>query len=90
MLTDRTDGRTNGRTEIWTPISHPAISRCDKNRILKFWIMVEEELYYPSSENKGAEQVCSYCICECGCKVRFVSDLVRNPDCWFSCVKAQF
>ena len=22
---------TNGRTEIWTPISHPAISRCDKN-----------------------------------------------------------
>ena len=27
----RTDERTNGRTEIWTPISHPAISRCDKN-----------------------------------------------------------
>ena len=25
------DGRTYGRTEIWTPISHPAISRCDKN-----------------------------------------------------------
>ena len=23
------DGRTNGRTEIWTPISHPAVSRCD-------------------------------------------------------------
>ena len=33
----RTHGRTNermdGRTEIWTPISHPAISRCDKNEI---------------------------------------------------------
>ena len=28
-----TDGRTNGRTEIWTVISHPAISRCDKKRI---------------------------------------------------------
>ena len=27
----RTVGRTHGRTEIWTPISHPAISRCDKN-----------------------------------------------------------
>ena len=26
----RTNERTNGRTEIWTPISHPAISRCDK------------------------------------------------------------
>ena len=25
-----TDGRTDERTEIWTPISHPAISRCDK------------------------------------------------------------
>ena len=24
------DGRTDGRTEIWTPISHLAISRCDK------------------------------------------------------------
>ena len=25
----RTNKRTDGRTEIWTPISHPAISRCD-------------------------------------------------------------
>ena len=25
-----TDGRTDGRTENWTPISHPATSRCDK------------------------------------------------------------
>ena len=32
MLTDRrTDAQTDERTEIWTPISHPAISRCDKN-----------------------------------------------------------
>ena len=27
-----TDGRSDGQTEIWTPISHPAISRVDKNR----------------------------------------------------------
>ena len=26
-------------------------------RSLKFWIEVEEELYYPSSENKGADQL---------------------------------
>ena len=26
---ERTHARTDGRTEIWTPISHPAISRCD-------------------------------------------------------------
>ena len=25
------DGWNGGRTEIQTPISHPAISRCDKN-----------------------------------------------------------
>ena len=24
-------GRTNTRSEIWTPISQPSISRCDKN-----------------------------------------------------------
>ena len=29
-------------------------------RSLKFWIQVEEELYYPSSENKGADQLCGY------------------------------
>ena len=30
-------------------------------RSLKFWLYVEEELYYPSSENKGADQLRSYC-----------------------------
>ena len=30
-------------------------------RILKFRIKVEEELYYPSSENNGADQLRSYC-----------------------------
>ena len=29
-------------------------------RILKFRIEVEEELYYPSSENKGADQLRGY------------------------------
>ena len=27
----------------------------------KFWIYKVEELYYPCSENKGADQLCSYC-----------------------------
>ena len=30
-------------------------------KILTFRIKVEEELYYPSSENKGADQLRSYC-----------------------------
>ena len=29
-------------------------------RSLKFWNQVEEELYYPSSENKGADQLRGY------------------------------
>ena len=29
-------------------------------RSLKFWIKVGEELYYPSSENKGADQLRGY------------------------------
>ena len=28
------------------------------DRSLKFWILEEEELYYPCSENKGADQLC--------------------------------
>ena len=32
-----------------------------KARSLKFRLYVEEELYYPSSENKGADQLCGYC-----------------------------
>ena len=30
-------------------------------RSLKFWSSVEEELYYSSSENKGTDQLRSYC-----------------------------
>ena len=31
-----------------------------KARILKFWVEVEEELYYPSSENKDTDQLRGY------------------------------
>ena len=31
-------------------------------RILKFWVYVEEILHYSCSKNKGADQLCSYCI----------------------------
>ena len=33
-------------------------------RSLKFRIEVEEELYYPSNENKGADQLRGYCEAE--------------------------
>ena len=28
-----THGSTNGRTEIWTPILHPVIRKCDKKQV---------------------------------------------------------
>ena len=34
-------------------------------RSLKFWSKVEEELYYPSSKKKGADQLRSYCFRLC-------------------------
>ena len=49
---------------MWLP------SRSDANRAVqaqkmagdgKFWIKKVEELYYPCSENKGADQLRSYC-----------------------------
>ena len=36
----------------------------------KVWILKVEELYYPCSENKGADQLHSYCeadVCLCFC-----------------------
>ena len=46
-------------------------------RNLKFWSLVEEELYYPSSENKGADQLRGYR--EADLRLCF-----RHADCWFS------
>ena len=31
---------------------------------LKFWVKIEEILYYRSSENKGADQLCSDCTAD--------------------------
>ena len=47
-------------------------TRSDTNRAVqsqkmvrgrKFWIEKVEELFYPCSENKGADQLRSYCDC---------------------------
>ena len=48
-------------------------------RSLKFRFYEEEELYYLSSKNKGADQLCSYCtadlqLCFCICQIRFSHD----------------
>ena len=55
-------------------------------RSLKFRIEVEEELYYWSSENKGADQLRSYCEADANLICVFV---FAYADCWFSHVVAQ-
>ena len=58
-----------------------AVQSQNKARSLKFRIYEEEELYYPCSENKGADQLRSYCeadLCLC----------FAYADCWFSCASA--
>ena len=46
-----------------------------KARILKFWIEVEEDLYYLCSETKGADQLCSCCTAD----VRLCFCIGKNP-----------
>ena len=38
-----------------------AVQSQKTTRTLKFRIIVEDALYYPSSENEGADQLRSYC-----------------------------
>ena len=47
--------------------NRPVLSQ-KQARSLKFWSYVEEELYYPSSENKGADQLrlCRMLVFPCG------------------------
>ena len=37
-----------------------AVQSQKQARSLKFWSSIEEELYYPNSENKGADQLRGY------------------------------
>ena len=53
-----------GKPTMWFPnrsdTNRPVQSQ-KQARSLKFWIYKVEELYYPCSENKGADQLRSYC-----------------------------
>ena len=69
-----------GKPTLWF------LTRSDKNRAvqsqkqarsLKFWILVEEDLYYPSSENKG---LISFAVTA---KLIYVF-VFTYADCWFS------
>ena len=67
------------RSDINRPVQAQKIARS-----LKFRILLEEELYFPSNENKGADQLRSYCEAD----LRLCFRLCRFT-CWFSHVAAQ-
>ena len=59
---------------MWFPnrsdTNRPVLSQT-RARSLKFRIEVEEEMYHPSSENKGADQLRSYMYCEADLRLCF-------------------
>ena len=60
------------------PDTNQAVQSQKQARSLKFLIYVEKEMYYPSSENKGADQLRGYreadlCLCFRLCKLMVFS-----------------
>ena len=62
-------------------------TRCDSNchvqslkmaRSLDFGIEEKEGLFYPYSENKGSEQLCSYCTADLRLCFRIIKILVSS------------
>ena len=52
-----------GKPTMWFPNrsdTNQAVQSQKQARSLNFRILEEEELYYPCSENKDADQLCSY------------------------------
>ena len=55
--------RLVGKPTMWFPNrsdTNQVVQSQKQARSLKFWSYVEEKLYYPSSENKGADQLRGY------------------------------
>ena len=56
--------RLVGKPTMWFPNrsdTNRPVQLQKQDRSLKFWNEVVEELYYPCSENKGADQLRNYC-----------------------------
>ena len=58
------------KPSMWFPTrsdTNQAVQAQKMARGWKFWIYKVEELYYPCSENKGADQLRSYCEADLIC-----------------------
>ena len=64
-----------GKPTMWFPnrsATNRLVQAQERAGNLKFWIEVEEELFYLSSENKGVVAVKLICVLVCA-----------YADCWF-------
>ena len=69
--------RLVGKPTMWFSTrsdTNRAVLSQKQARSLKFWSEVEEGWYYPSNENKGADQLRGYreadlCLCFCLCRL---------------------
>ena len=60
------------------PDTNRAVQSQKQARSLKFWIKEDEEVYYPCSENKGADQHRFYREAD----LRLWFCICILPDCW--------
>ena len=89
--------RLVGKPTMWFPNRSDTNLRVQSQkraRSLKFWSEVEKELYYPSSENKGADQLCGYRadlrLCFRLCRLLVFPRGISNMHPVFSCLKTVY
>ena len=58
------ENQSSGLQQGPTPTHNRPVQSQKNDRGLKFLIEEEKELYYPSSGNKGTDQLCSYCTAD--------------------------
>ena len=59
------------RSDTNRPDTNRSAQSQQKARIWNIWVQKVEEFYDPSSENKGDDQVRSYCYCEADLRLSF-------------------
>ena len=81
--------RIVGKQTMWFPDrsdTNRPVQAQKRARSLKFRILVEKELYYPGSKNKGADQLRSYCEADfCLCRLFLPMQIVGFHMWWLIC-----
>ena len=64
IIFEPTHEKTNKLGFRHGPTQTGMYSHRKKARSLKLWVKVEDEFNFPCGENKGADQLCSYCTAD--------------------------